>query len=746
MKLYIPTCTLNFNNILATESISPEAFYSIRGFGNKRYYPVSANGLADCILLYSKYPLFEVGNSDMENYPLVVEIETDDYSDSDGKFKLQERINEVDVYSCFDTIYLNPFHCHFYFSNKDEFLCASTLAEQSSENKFYDLYSGCFCIRQEKDCTNKTFSLGSGNLNEFKWDKSYEPRNMNLSSAHGATDDALLDRVKGFLYCYFIGANTSLSKEVSELRAISRNLLNTLSAVLKSPSGRPSDAQDKDLCENIKNFESIFSKVDEAAASNKKKIDDFLSKNPDGLSVEQCFRLFEYIGCKPNFHQKLRLSPAFDVRDLWSCIEYKSEDKYSRFSDRLEAAVSSIEKKELSKATKHSIHELVEIGEGFTIQIKDLQKKEFYEKLILSQIKAEYRSDVGEYGEQLALVLNGGRILKDLMSKKWDNSPTQDYVNQLLRHFQDNLPFDIFSSVNITLQSFALFCQKGQEVDKLLNYAGKIGIGNVQLALGLCGATYGFAKLPKTFTSQLIKRDSYYLDFYKTVCKDLFGVDSKDAEILPHKRTVSDAYVGESSGSSSMIVSLQEKDRIKPKDFMSEFGKASSKRTNAFEALKKAGMEKDDNWWGVDEFCAKVYDIVEPKLPKGKKRSEDVRSKIQDCISKAKQSFESSTGSMKICGDRTIISHAESVFRIIRGSDEFGEYKEKIIELFRSFCDGYHPGGYYYSNQEKYPRVNNRLIEHFHNFCTSSKTNKGKSIPDDMLQHLEKKMLEDFGS
>ena len=31
MKLYIPTCTLNFNNILSSESISPLGFYARRG-------------------------------------------------------------------------------------------------------------------------------------------------------------------------------------------------------------------------------------------------------------------------------------------------------------------------------------------------------------------------------------------------------------------------------------------------------------------------------------------------------------------------------------------------------------------------------------------------------------------------------------------------------------------------------------------------------------------------------------------
>lgn len=56
MRLYIPTCTLNFNNILSSESISPLGFYARRGFGNKRFYPVFANDKEQVILLYSKYP------------------------------------------------------------------------------------------------------------------------------------------------------------------------------------------------------------------------------------------------------------------------------------------------------------------------------------------------------------------------------------------------------------------------------------------------------------------------------------------------------------------------------------------------------------------------------------------------------------------------------------------------------------------------------------------------------------------
>ena len=109
MKLYIPTCTLNFNNILSSESISPLGFYARRGFGNKRFYPVCANDKDQVIILYSKYPRFEIEENDLENYPMVIEIETDDYKD--GFFEKAKEHDGVEAYLCYHTINLNPFHC-----------------------------------------------------------------------------------------------------------------------------------------------------------------------------------------------------------------------------------------------------------------------------------------------------------------------------------------------------------------------------------------------------------------------------------------------------------------------------------------------------------------------------------------------------------------------------------------------------------------------------------------------------------
>jgi hypothetical protein len=54
MKLYIPTTTLNFNNILSSESISPKAFYEKRDFGYSRWNVIEENNLDNSVLLYKK--------------------------------------------------------------------------------------------------------------------------------------------------------------------------------------------------------------------------------------------------------------------------------------------------------------------------------------------------------------------------------------------------------------------------------------------------------------------------------------------------------------------------------------------------------------------------------------------------------------------------------------------------------------------------------------------------------------------
>lgn len=57
---------LIFNNIMASESISPAGFYSDRNFGYKRFDKVEPNKLDKRIILYDKYPNFNIDDVELE--------------------------------------------------------------------------------------------------------------------------------------------------------------------------------------------------------------------------------------------------------------------------------------------------------------------------------------------------------------------------------------------------------------------------------------------------------------------------------------------------------------------------------------------------------------------------------------------------------------------------------------------------------------------------------------------------------
>jgi len=86
-KLYLPTSTLNFNNIFSSESISPLWFYGKRNFGYKRFEPVEPNSFQNSILLYNHYPAFEIKDYEQDNYPMIIEISKSMVSDKIAKLK-----------------------------------------------------------------------------------------------------------------------------------------------------------------------------------------------------------------------------------------------------------------------------------------------------------------------------------------------------------------------------------------------------------------------------------------------------------------------------------------------------------------------------------------------------------------------------------------------------------------------------------------------------------------------------------
>lgn len=659
MRLYIPTCTLNFNNILSSESISPLGFYALRGFGNKRFYPVCANDNESAIILYNKYPRFKIEDNDLENYPMVIEIETNDYKD--GFFELAKEDDGVETYLCYHTINLNPFHCRIYLNSFQERQGVLSKAEQSLENKFYKLYAANIEVKPEEkksfwDSAKTLFSLSEEE--DFTWNPSYSDCKIK-NEPIDISNDVLQDRVKGFIYCYLIGANCSVSNEVGKLKALSRKLRNTLSAVVNSPDKRPTQIQDNAILNGIKEFNEIYSSIDEDTIWNNNVLDLRLSDNHLGISVKDAKILLQHWGIYEALCNTLHLRSVYDANDLWTCLEYASQESFTQAIDNMNTAIRKLESRDNAKRDKFAIESLLNVDESLSLQILDSSYNHaFYSKLICSQIKAEYKSVMEENGveEPLAQAYNGGKILRDMLGDKWESNSASAYVGALLNHFQENSAFDLFAIDNDVLASFAAFCQKGDNIDRLVEYLVQTGFCNYKLAYGLYGATRGFASLPKTFTSVLINGDKeYYQSFESNVWRMLNGIEIKDA-VLPkagsNASVVVDSQLGsriiENIGKIETNTTKQQKvveavtkaseleDSVQsPKAFMyilDSFPRVTT--TKAYKALTAANFADDEGSYTPDQFRSKIYTIVGKEGLKTQKetidRAIDLEAKRQD--------------------------------------------------------------------------------------------------------------------
>ena len=219
MRYYIPTSTLNFNNILSSESISPKAFYAIRGFGYPRWTEIEENNNDNAILLYNKPFSFVRPASDLEDHPMLIEISTDE----------SFPISDDGVFYCDHTIYLSPWRTRFVFFNHQDRVVALSLSDSSLETKMLALYRQRFIV-QDFPMENKKGIVIDIPLN-----------------TEAVKRDFRINRLKGFLYGYYIGALVSNSPEITKQANILQELRNIFSSIMSSESRMPTILQHEKL-------------------------------------------------------------------------------------------------------------------------------------------------------------------------------------------------------------------------------------------------------------------------------------------------------------------------------------------------------------------------------------------------------------------------------------------------------------------------------------------------------------------
>lgn len=475
MKYYIPTSSLNFNNILSTESLSPKSFYEIRGFGYSRWFSVEENSIEHLTLLYDKPHMFERPQSDIEDHPMLIEIDVDDEFPkvADGVFYTDR------------TIYLNPWQTKFIFFTEKDKTTALSLSDSSLETKLVRLYQRKIFVHQFEGTfpiVQKDSIAPIGDIDSL------------------VEEDYVINKMKGLLYGYYIGANLSSTKEnVQKLDAL-REIQNIFSSVLSSYDKTPSNAQRSrlnELFDYLDSLQPIYADLEKEVGNR--------------LLVDRIFAIFKHHGYVFTSIDRTKLvyglqddgennqSITWINREIARAKSLMESSKVKLNPDVAEIIVSSKDKVAAPKTIEDNL-----MANLFVCWVNDvLCSKSFNGKI--NSIKEGLSDEIT-------------KSAKNVIGSDWENSPVRTYLNQLRRHVRGeefNQSWD-----NGVLSSISAVLIKGDEWEQLLNFMQSKGMYDYRIAFALYGVLNGFANMTRDFTDLLLTTESSYLS---KVYREMYG-------------------------------------------------------------------------------------------------------------------------------------------------------------------------------------------------------------------------------
>lgn len=487
-KFYIPTSTLNFNNILSSESISPKAFYEKRGFGYSRWTTVPENPFNNAIVLLENLCRFERPISDLEDHPLLIEVLLDE-----TQLKHAEGF-----WYCDHTIYFAPTTTRFLFYTETDKTITLSMSEASLETKLMRLYARQIqTIQKPVDLYKTPPSDEPCSLNEFEIDR-----------------DVRINKMKGMLYGYYIGSLLSSDMNSVKYLNVLKEIHNIFAAILSSYEKHPTVYQNERL-------DALFDYLNE--------------QNPDfkylyGIINSQLIDAEEK--AKTVWAWIIAQRGSFRNEDKSVCLSYLQNplEKDNHENQAITWIKTKIENAKRQMQTKGVLlspdkEEVVVVDNNLSVLKNSNLVDEKEISLCVSWLN-ETLSDkntngrISTYKEELAKNLT--LKAKEVYQESWEGSPTRTYLNDLRRHIAgEEFKYGWNSGL---LSSIAAVIVAGDDWEKLLAFMQNKEMTDNKLAFAFYGTLNGFANLTRDFTDILYNKDKNYVwAVYKEFYGQLFG-------------------------------------------------------------------------------------------------------------------------------------------------------------------------------------------------------------------------------
>jgi len=506
MKFYIPTSSLNMDNLLQSECILPISHYAQRLTGYKFYEQIEELLPFNAIVLF-KYPvLFTINDVGRYNYPVLIEFEDDAQTQDFYENEIQDG-----VCVCSHTLNLTPTNCCFYFFSEQAYKITIVNTQSNKSIKYYMNYS---IVPNVNKLETRPF-----------------PKLVSVPQCGiGVYEDGIIDKQKGVLYAYLLGEQKSVNHDLAVQLRLTQDIYNILTSLISTPSSITV------FGEKLSSLLDEYKKIDLTERNSTEQFEVNLKKelgNRFYFLKGYLIKFLKNINCWDYVFASL--CKKWECYFLPQISELYTKDNYLRLRSDIEkrtAYAVDVFQKDLPLSTLNDIS-----MNGNVISISNaplvnavinyiIKNKQTVEKL--------YANRLGFYmGAMEAIV----PILKEQIGEiNWEKSKERAYINKLHAFINDQtVLFEINSIDNIELKSIAAFILKGQSYNDCVAFCKMTEFENYRYILSLWGSLCGYMEMNRDALSDILNMSTYSL-----VYKKIYG---KNMGILSHNIANSESFI-----------------------------------------------------------------------------------------------------------------------------------------------------------------------------------------------------------
>ena len=496
MKLYIATTTLNFDAIVSTESVSPASFYQLRKFGISLFYDKASLMRPNSILLTDVFPYFSIIRDEVAHRPMVIEIEDSNYP---GMFNKVKDNNGYSVYQTGQTIYLSPLSSVFYFYSEGDKRATLSKAESIVESK-YCLYEelGALKVFDSRNAYAKLSPDAFKQINDFA-----------VPESSSIKEDIIVNKAKGFIVSYMIGASLSMTKESARLQRLIKDIKNGIYSM--GTKERNSASSEEAIFALAQEANTISKNLDVKKAKADSRVREYLdsvqassilkdSSGEDIISFLKAIDLYKYL-----FD---RVNPRYKENDILSLVRLamtsKDDAAQEEVFSHLQSYADSITQR---SGVTQALSGLFVLGvdrnviecNDVTLDTDSRRKVE-----IMFNLYSGYGYKANEIrANRIDYIYDAGSSF--FPEKTAENQVERDYINTMLDNLEHASSFDIHSTSSEALQALAAFMRTpDSDIDKMVSFLVSNEINDPRIAFGLWGIFYGYSNIPQAYFNALV--------------------------------------------------------------------------------------------------------------------------------------------------------------------------------------------------------------------------------------------------